>query len=354
MLDEAVERAADATAAEARARVERELVRLHADPARGLEPARARAADAGARGCSTDDLGRCRAWRLRAWVEWTESQVRERRRGLAARRRSTRAAPATSASGSRSSAGAPRPPRSARCRSTRGSAVHGDRRARCATARSRSAVALRPLALLRALTGDFDEARRLIAEANAILGELGRLHSSISHHEAQVEMLAGAPATAAARLQARPRPARARWASGHCSPPPPRCSPRRATSRVATTRREALRRAQRAIGRARGPQRPRRCGAASARACSPAAARYDEAEALAREAVALVDADRRADRPGRRAARARRDPRAARPARRRGRRRARGARSLHPQGSGGAGGPGTVRRPPLRTTGRRR
>ena len=64
------------------------------------------------------------------------------------------------------------------------------------------AVVLRPLALLRALTGDFAEARRLIAEANAILGELGRLHSVVTHHEAQVEMVAGAPAAAAARLEA--------------------------------------------------------------------------------------------------------------------------------------------------------
>ena len=43
------------------------------------------------------------------------------------------------------------------------------------------------------MTGDFDEARRLIAEANAILDELGRLHSRVSHHEAQVELLAGDP-----------------------------------------------------------------------------------------------------------------------------------------------------------------
>ncbi len=63
------------------------------------------------------------------------------------------------------------------------------------------AVTLRPLALLRAMTGDFDEARRLIGDANAILEELGRLHSAVSHHEAQVEMLAGDPATAEARLR---------------------------------------------------------------------------------------------------------------------------------------------------------
>ena len=63
-------------------------------------------------------------------------------------------------------------------------------------------MTLRPLALLRAMTGDFDEARRLIADANAILDELGRLQSAVCHHEAQVEMLAGDPATAEERLQA--------------------------------------------------------------------------------------------------------------------------------------------------------
>jgi ATP/maltotriose-dependent transcriptional regulator MalT len=60
---------------------------------------------------------------------------------------------------------------------------------------------MRPLALLLAMTGEFDAARRLIADANAILGELGRLQSMISHHEAQVEMVAGNPAAAAERLK---------------------------------------------------------------------------------------------------------------------------------------------------------
>jgi tetratricopeptide (TPR) repeat protein len=64
------------------------------------------------------------------------------------------------------------------------------------------AVTLRPLALLQAYSGDFPEARRLSAESNAILGALGRLHSMISHHEAQLELVAGAPAAAAERLEA--------------------------------------------------------------------------------------------------------------------------------------------------------
>jgi hypothetical protein len=56
--------------------------------------------------------------------------------------------------------------------------------------------------LLHALRGDFDQARRLIREGNEILDDLGRLQSAVSHHEALVEMLAGQPATAEARLRA--------------------------------------------------------------------------------------------------------------------------------------------------------
>jgi ATP/maltotriose-dependent transcriptional regulator MalT len=51
------------------------------------------------------------------------------------------------------------------------------------------------------MTGDFDRARQLIGEANAILGELGRMESAVSHHEAIVELLAGRPDAAEARLR---------------------------------------------------------------------------------------------------------------------------------------------------------
>jgi tetratricopeptide (TPR) repeat protein len=63
------------------------------------------------------------------------------------------------------------------------------------------ALTLHPLAALHAMTGDFDQARELIAEGNAILGELGRLESAVSHHEALVELLAGRPAAAEASLR---------------------------------------------------------------------------------------------------------------------------------------------------------
>ena len=62
------------------------------------------------------------------------------------------------------------------------------------------AVTIQPLAALHAMLGQFDHARSLILEANAILGELDRLQSAVSHHEALVELLAGDPAAAEALL----------------------------------------------------------------------------------------------------------------------------------------------------------
>jgi tetratricopeptide (TPR) repeat protein len=52
------------------------------------------------------------------------------------------------------------------------------------------------------MAGDFDEARRLMASADEVLGEVGGLQAAITHQEALVERLAGDPAAAAARLRA--------------------------------------------------------------------------------------------------------------------------------------------------------
>ena len=62
-------------------------------------------------------------------------------------------------------------------------------------------MTLHPLGLLHAMTGDFELARRLVGEANEILDELGRMEEAVSHHEALVELLAGRPAEAEARLR---------------------------------------------------------------------------------------------------------------------------------------------------------
>jgi tetratricopeptide (TPR) repeat protein len=62
------------------------------------------------------------------------------------------------------------------------------------------AVTLHPLALLHAMNGDFVRARGFIREADAILDDLGRLESAVSHYEASVEVLAGEPALAESKL----------------------------------------------------------------------------------------------------------------------------------------------------------
>ena len=50
------------------------------------------------------------------------------------------------------------------------------------------------------MNGDFALARELIREADAILDDLGRLESAVSHHEAIVELLAGDPGAAESKL----------------------------------------------------------------------------------------------------------------------------------------------------------
>jgi DNA-binding SARP family transcriptional activator/predicted ATPase len=62
------------------------------------------------------------------------------------------------------------------------------------------AATLHPLAVLHAMNGDFAQARQQIREADAILNDLGRLESTVSHYEATVEMLAGDPEIAEAKL----------------------------------------------------------------------------------------------------------------------------------------------------------
>jgi ATP/maltotriose-dependent transcriptional regulator MalT len=62
-------------------------------------------------------------------------------------------------------------------------------------------VTLHPLALLHAMIGNFELARRLLGEGHEILDDLGRMESAVSHHESMVEMLAGRPAHAEAALR---------------------------------------------------------------------------------------------------------------------------------------------------------
>jgi ATP/maltotriose-dependent transcriptional regulator MalT len=186
---------------EARTRVELQFLRLHTGPDTGTAEARRVAAAArDVLAAERDELGQCRAWRLLAWVEWIESQAAradaawERAAAFAERAGDERELFEILGWRATASVFGPTPIDEAirRCTSIReqirASPIAG-------------AVALRPLGLLFALRGEFDEARRLIRASNETLDDLGRMQSVVSHHEAVVELLAGAPATAERRLR---------------------------------------------------------------------------------------------------------------------------------------------------------
>ena len=65
-----------------------------------------------------------------------------------------------------------------------------------------TASTLNPLALLHAMKGEFEIAGELVDQAREILNELGGLSSAVSHLEAWVRLLAGQPERAEARLRA--------------------------------------------------------------------------------------------------------------------------------------------------------
>jgi DNA-binding SARP family transcriptional activator/tetratricopeptide (TPR) repeat protein len=202
-LREAIERASAGNdpPLEARARVEQQFLWLQAEPGKGIKRAR-RVTDAalGILGEHGDDLGQCRAWCLRAKIAWTEGLVAAAdeawRRAAEHARRAGDERELFEILGWRASAAVlgPTPVAEAigRCRKLRDQV----RASPVAVA-----VMLHPLGLLHALRGDFDQARRLIREGNETLDDLGRLQSAVSHHEALVEMLAGQPAMAEARLR---------------------------------------------------------------------------------------------------------------------------------------------------------
>jgi tetratricopeptide (TPR) repeat protein len=64
------------------------------------------------------------------------------------------------------------------------------------------AQVVNPLASLHAMRGELEIAERLLAQANETLRELGSLDASVSHHEALVRLLAGQPVRAEAPLRA--------------------------------------------------------------------------------------------------------------------------------------------------------
>ena len=147
-------------------------------------------------GAAGDHHGLCSAFRLRGWQHWLlgrreaaaeaweEAAVHAGAAGLEHQRRDLLGWIASSLFFG------PAPVSAAieRCESIR-EEVAGDLVA--------TADVLQPLAGLHAMEGRFDEARALIAAADAAFEEVGRtLGSAVSHHAAVVELLAGEPAAA--------------------------------------------------------------------------------------------------------------------------------------------------------------
>jgi predicted ATPase/class 3 adenylate cyclase len=143
-----------------------------------------------------DEQGQCSALRLRGWRQWLlaradaaaeaweEAAEHARAAGLEHERSDLLGWIASSL------VWGPAPVRSAieRCEDIR-EEVSGDLVA--------TADILQPLAGLHAMEGRFEDARALIAAADAAFEELGRtLGSAVSHHAAMVELLAGDPVAA--------------------------------------------------------------------------------------------------------------------------------------------------------------
>jgi class 3 adenylate cyclase/tetratricopeptide (TPR) repeat protein len=202
VLTEAIERSTGNKLLEARARVERQFVRLQTDTGASVAESE-NLVDSALRVFERheDDLGQCRAWCLRALSEWVQGQVAKAeeawRRGAEHARQAGEERELFEILDWRASAApiGPTPVMEAikRCSEIR-EEVQG----------SPLAVAqmLPPFAELHAMQGDFGAARSLIREADAIHGELGRIYTvALAHFEASVEMLAGHPAVAEERLR---------------------------------------------------------------------------------------------------------------------------------------------------------
>jgi class 3 adenylate cyclase/tetratricopeptide (TPR) repeat protein len=201
VLDEAIAHGGDARV-RARAQVEREIVRLDAETTTKTVQSRVVAdavmpifEQAG------DHRGQCRAWRLRAEVAWIAGRVKRAddawSRAAECARRAGDERELFDVLGLRATAAVfgPMPV---------DEAIAGVEGFRDVVKASPVAVAwtLNPLALLHAMRGERELAERYLGEANETLDRLGTLGSSVSHLEALVRMAAGEPARAEVALRA--------------------------------------------------------------------------------------------------------------------------------------------------------
>jgi class 3 adenylate cyclase/tetratricopeptide (TPR) repeat protein len=201
VLDAAIQQA-PGPRIEARARIEREMLRIENDPSAGTEhalrvvdealPVLEREGDRG---------GQARAWSLRAQANWVAAQAGRAdaawREAAECLRRSGDEHELFGILGWRASAAAIGPTPVAE-------AIERCIEFRQIVGASPVAVAwtVNPLATLHAMKGDFERAERFLHEANEVLVQLRSLTSTVSHHEALVRMLAGRPDLAEIPLRA--------------------------------------------------------------------------------------------------------------------------------------------------------
>ena len=286
VLDEAIARGSDPRV-RARARIEREIVRLDAETTTRTEESRL-VADAVLPMLEREgDLrGQCRAWRLRAEVAWIAGRVGRAddawRKAAECARQAGDERELFDVLGLRATAAVfgPMPV---------DEAIRGVEQFRDIVKASPVAVAwtLNPLALLHAMRREFDLAQRYLAEANETLDRLGSLGSSVSHLEALVRMAAGQHELAEVALRADVETLRSMSGAGA----------------LATT---TAMLAQAVYAQGRRDEADELCGMTADNAAADdivtqaiwrgvrakvlaAAGRHDEGETLAREAVELIE-----------------------------------------------------------------
>jgi tetratricopeptide (TPR) repeat protein len=201
VLDEAIAQSPEPRL-QARARIEREFVRLESEAGCRIEES-ARVADVAlpVLADASDELGMARVWSLRAQLAWVPGQVQRAddawREAAECARRAGDERELFVVVGWRATAAVLGPAHV-------DGAIRRCEEFRELTASSPVAVmcVLNPLAQLHAMRGDFELAERLLDEANETRRELGNLTSMASHHEASIRMRAGQPALAEAALRA--------------------------------------------------------------------------------------------------------------------------------------------------------
>ncbi len=197
VLDEAIERAPDGRR-RARAEIERELLRLEVEPSAGSEQGLAvvDAAQPVLEGAG-DDQGVSRAGLLRGELAWRSGRAAEADDAWSEASERASRTEVFELVGWRALAAAlgPKPVDEA-------IELCDDFRASVRSSPLATASTLNPLALLHAMRGDFATSDRLLTEASELLDDLGGFGSGVSHLEAFARLLAGRPELVEERLRA--------------------------------------------------------------------------------------------------------------------------------------------------------